>query len=456
MDFEEYKRNAELLGLPIVEDRTEIIHVKSAETQLISNFFHGESQVGKELVIELYERFSEEEQGKIVFDVIPDHLCLGTFPIWKDCTFHYHGSSDRNVDLVGDFTEWDRRPVVMQRDRNGFRAVLSLEDGTYLYRFHVNGDQRIDPLIHDCLAISEKGLTSVITLQRFVKKVRILNSTGHRIKEKITCSQSWLKIVPAQLEIEEKGVVELQLHIDPSQMTLGENKANMGIITTQNEEVQICLEIKAKTEVHGVMVRPMKHYIKLGKILRIDKVECNVPFEILGQGSVNILFYGEHGTVFQKVSIQGSGEQNWQPVECRLHLDMRKIPKMKRCVFSIYVDTGSYLFNKRAHILSMECDLVYLISSPFVLDFRGMKRGTKHLQYLHVKRSDGEKVNIEILLPESLDGRVTLFRLCEDAWQIEVDSDDFISESSVSEQIILRDSISTLQEHIRFFLEMGH
>lgn len=66
--------------------------------------------------------------------------------IKKPETFSFSAPDALSVSLVGDFTNWQSQPVHMKKDKNGvWKAVISLEPGTYHYRFLVNGEWRDDP-----------------------------------------------------------------------------------------------------------------------------------------------------------------------------------------------------------------------------------------------------------------------------------------------------------------------
>ncbi len=48
------------------------------------------------------------------------------------------------VQLVGDFTQWN--PVTMRRQKNGdYVCIMPLADGTYEYKFIVDGEWEVDP-----------------------------------------------------------------------------------------------------------------------------------------------------------------------------------------------------------------------------------------------------------------------------------------------------------------------
>jgi 1,4-alpha-glucan branching enzyme len=50
------------------------------------------------------------------------------------------------VELVGDFTHWQQRPISMQKGANGtWSASVELPAGSHAYRFLVDGQWRDDP-----------------------------------------------------------------------------------------------------------------------------------------------------------------------------------------------------------------------------------------------------------------------------------------------------------------------
>ena len=51
-----------------------------------------------------------------------------------------------SVQLVGDFTNWQERPVNLRKEAKGiWSAKVDLEPGIYHYRFLVDGQWRDDP-----------------------------------------------------------------------------------------------------------------------------------------------------------------------------------------------------------------------------------------------------------------------------------------------------------------------
>ena len=64
----------------------------------------------------------------------------------KTQIFSYITPNAREVQLVGDFTNWQKQPIPLRKEPNGvWQAAIRLEPGTYHYRFLVDGQWRDDP-----------------------------------------------------------------------------------------------------------------------------------------------------------------------------------------------------------------------------------------------------------------------------------------------------------------------
>lgn len=60
--------------------------------------------------------------------------------------FFYHAPMAKNVQLVGDFTDWLKMPINLRKGSEGtWWKAVRLEVGTHYYRFFVDGEWRDDP-----------------------------------------------------------------------------------------------------------------------------------------------------------------------------------------------------------------------------------------------------------------------------------------------------------------------
>ena len=61
--------------------------------------------------------------------------------------FFYRAPEANSVQLVGDFTHWQRQPINLVKGANGvWKTSIALAAGTYHYRFLVDGQWCDDPL----------------------------------------------------------------------------------------------------------------------------------------------------------------------------------------------------------------------------------------------------------------------------------------------------------------------
>ena len=61
-------------------------------------------------------------------------------------TFSILAPEAQSVKLLGDFSDWEQRPVDLRKLRSGqWKATLSLTEGRHEYRYLVDGQWRDDP-----------------------------------------------------------------------------------------------------------------------------------------------------------------------------------------------------------------------------------------------------------------------------------------------------------------------
>jgi 1,4-alpha-glucan branching enzyme len=64
----------------------------------------------------------------------------------KEQTFAITAPTALSVQLVGDFTHWQEKPITMKKERGGvWKAALELPPGTHHYRFLIDGQWHDDP-----------------------------------------------------------------------------------------------------------------------------------------------------------------------------------------------------------------------------------------------------------------------------------------------------------------------
>jgi 1,4-alpha-glucan branching enzyme len=60
--------------------------------------------------------------------------------------FSFRAPAATSVQLVGDFTHWQKQPISLHKGDSGLWSTsVDLEPGTYHYRFLVDGEWRDDP-----------------------------------------------------------------------------------------------------------------------------------------------------------------------------------------------------------------------------------------------------------------------------------------------------------------------
>jgi 1,4-alpha-glucan branching enzyme len=71
---------------------------------------------------------------------------IKTAPSKSQQTFSFNAPGALSVQLVADFTHWEKSPLNLRKESDGmWRTAVDLEPGTYHYRFLVDGQWRDDP-----------------------------------------------------------------------------------------------------------------------------------------------------------------------------------------------------------------------------------------------------------------------------------------------------------------------
>ena len=71
---------------------------------------------------------------------------IKTAPRKSQQTFSFNAPGALSVQLVADFTHWEKSPINLRKESDGmWRTAVDLEPGTYHYRFLVDGQWRDDP-----------------------------------------------------------------------------------------------------------------------------------------------------------------------------------------------------------------------------------------------------------------------------------------------------------------------
>lgn len=64
----------------------------------------------------------------------------------KQVTFSLHAPHAKNVELVGDFNDWELGKAPMKKDASGnWKKAVKLTPGEYHYKFVVDGEWWLDP-----------------------------------------------------------------------------------------------------------------------------------------------------------------------------------------------------------------------------------------------------------------------------------------------------------------------
>ena len=71
---------------------------------------------------------------------------IKSFEGQKEIFFEVDASGAKEVLLAGDFTDWEKTPIKLQKGERGcWRAAVKLSPGQYRYKFVIDGQWKDDP-----------------------------------------------------------------------------------------------------------------------------------------------------------------------------------------------------------------------------------------------------------------------------------------------------------------------
>jgi hypothetical protein len=98
--------------------------------------------------------------------------------------------------------------------------------------------------------------------------------------------------------------------------------------------------------------------------------------------------------------------------------------------------------------MEVRMPLLRLIKDPKFLNFLKLKPGTDQTGVFRVERSDGQPVALEVIIPPSsrLAGNLEISPVLPNLWSVTAKSADLAPGTLLAEAIILRDSLSGMED----------
>ncbi|MFH1961352.1 MAG: hypothetical protein ABIJ30_00545 [bacterium] len=391
-------------------------------------------------------------------------LNFGKLTLFKDVSFEFQDDLAKNSYLVGDFCGWIPVAILMKKngDEDKLKAVVSLEDGEVLYRFEPNGEIRLDPKYVNEVFIGKDGICSKINLNRYKKRVTIKNKSNERFYGMIETSQDWVMVDKPGLIILPGDSEEVIVTILPDKMKIGNNVSSLEIISTDSRKRKGVIAIQAEMMVYG-MVPQIKgrnfhvvSHVEKGTKVRLTKALC---IKVIGKGVLKGRISSSMGGICEDILVE-----NLTPTEITIEkniiIDTQKLSHSQGNEIKATVVTDSYIWNKRCFPLTFtfENKMIYLKTSLPVLLFPQMTSGGKKKKLsFTVTRSDNNRVDTFISIPEDLTKYVTGHKLNQNQWEIEFDATKVNPEeiSHISGMIKIKDKISNMEEQIPLIAEIG-
>jgi hypothetical protein len=372
--------------------------------------------------------------------------------MWDDVTFRYVASCARTVALIGDFTQWRQHPIMMVREGETFTTTLALPDGRYRYRFVVDGHEGLDPAQPSQLSLTPYGVASLLQVQRWQRMLQITNQTSRPLTISIASSHTWLQATPTSLTLHAQHTGDITLAPQRHLMAAGLNRAGVTVKPPLQRD-QVTCAIQAQLDTTGFLIRPQTCLLDLGTCVRGTCIDLEIPCEVHGQGTTEILLYNHgdamlHHRIVQRVAGQTGGIER-----LTIPFNLGALPRVERGMCRVTLDTQGHLRNRRWHTVTVHYQLLFLRKNPPRLHFRRFLHNGTQCLTLRLTRSDGVRPQIALEVPAILAQGLETTQLADDTWQLLVRRDAFAGSPQLDQMITLTDRLSGCRDHIRTLID---
>lgn len=375
---------------------------------------------------------------------------------------------DRTGYLIGDFNDWIPRILPLKKHIDKFEATLSITDGSYFYRYEIDGEMRLDQRHLNEVVCCSHGLASRMEIARGEHLVEVENKSDSELSVRLSSSIEWLSIKKSSIILPPKETVEISTIIRPDLLQLGLNLGWIEFETRRKPKNTGYIPISIFGTTNGPVPILRNNELEFPPFAKGSKhtiasedaiLLVSLVLDIVGKGKLKSAIQPSSFFEFANDRFAVENNEDFLPAEVslpvRIITDKPSIVHRKMCQGALI--TNCYLVNRRVLPLTAKFELVHLISDPPALYFPEVFM-CEQQQYaiVTVRRSDGKKVKISAKIPDEL-GRNGALRLTNSSEKISSNQCLFVLNPqalSVPEKITgvvqLMDELSGITQPIHF------
>jgi len=374
-------------------------------------------------------------------------------PLFEDVEFNLPLNAKRCY-LVGDFNDWKSNALMMEKKDEAFFSTLSLPDGTYRYRYELDGETRLDPARLNEVIFCSHGFALRANLNRYERTFIIRNNGKDDINLLACSSTEWLNVSPASLSVPKKGEAEIKVEILPNRMEPGLNLGKVELISESEPNKMYGIPVSTMMKTEGVVPIIEDTEVELPKHGKGQKAAAPLKIKLVGAGTLTCAMPSAMVQIPDgKITLHN--DEPCVPRLCspEINIHGNKSSIVHRNQLKTFLITNCYLANRRVFELTYRYQIEHLVIEPRGLYFPKVFLFDKEQKAtLKIKRSDGVPITPVVEIPEELskNGLLEARTLSDNSCEFTLNPKAPSSPGVISETIELHDKRSKITERIRF------
>ena len=388
---------------------------------------------------------------ELPLETSPHEIYYDNVPLFEDVEFSFPLFNAQHGYLVGDFNDWESGVLMMEKRAGAFFTTLSLSDGTYCYRYELDGEMRFDPTRLNEVIFCSHGFASRADVNRYEQTAAIHNNGKDDINLLAYSSAEWLSVSPASFSVPHKGEAEITVKILPNQMEPGLNVGEVELITGDKRHG---IPVSAMLATRGVV--PILEQTEFGvpNFAKGQEVTAPLKLKLVGAGTLTCAIPNKMIQI-PNGKIAFHNDEPFVPRLCspELNIHSGKTSRAYCNQLKAFLITNCYLANRRVFGLTYRYQMAHLITEPRGLYFpRVFLFGKPQRTALKIKRSDGEPISPGVDIPEELkkNGLLDAVKLSDSSYEFILNPKALHKPGVISGFVEIRDENSKMTEPVRF------
>src|SRR5215213_5844282 len=346
----------------------------------------------------------KEPKSEPKIAVSPSFFCERVALI-PEQTLNTHVIDGQSVELVWQSIKatTPQRVVMNYQQKQHFRSTIGVEPGDYVFAYVVNNRMRPDSRYGQRLLIRPDAALARVTAPPEMQTLMLHN---HRAGDEIVHVRPnvpWLAPEVSSLRIPGRSTVKISIRLATEKMLRGLNIGMVSVLVqrggSQVEAGTAYFSILAelKGAIPEIQYEPTQFdWISQG----VDKLEFQIHLRAHGRGQLTGRIITHQLRTPTKFVLKADA---LSPSTYKFEVDSASLPYRTEGAIKVTLLTDSYLANHRYFEIEIPYRLRYLKKTLPALVFRSVPHGTTPAVRLEVKRSDGERVDLKVLVPEHIE-----------------------------------------------------